>query len=51
MNGEIDFREALLKRVETLKGVRLSDLQRLILNIPYTPWGWKINPDSENAGV
>ena len=37
MNGEIDFREALLQRVETLKGVRLSDLQRLILNIPYTP--------------
>ena len=36
MNGEIDFREALLQRVETLKGVRLSDLQRLILNIPYT---------------
>ena len=34
---EIDFREALLQRVETLKGVRLSDLQRLILNIPYTP--------------
>ena len=37
MNGEIDFREALMQRVETLKGVRLSDLQRLILNIPYTP--------------
>ena len=37
MNGEIDFREALLQRVETLKGVRLSDLQRLILKIPYTP--------------
>ena len=37
MNGEIDFREALIQRVETLKGVRLSDLQRLILNIPYTP--------------
>ena len=37
MNGEINFREALLQRVETLKGVRLSDLQRLILHIPYTP--------------
>ena len=37
MNGELDFRESLIQRVETLKGVRMSDLQRLILNIPYTP--------------
>ena len=37
MLGEIEFREALLQRVETLNGVRRSDLQRLILNIPYTP--------------
>ena len=37
MNGEIDFREALTQRVRTLKGVRLSDLERLILNIPFTP--------------
>ena len=37
MNGELNFRESLIQRVETLKGVRMSDLQRLILNIPYTP--------------
>ena len=37
MNGEIQFDEALRQRVALLKGVRLSDLERLILNIPYTP--------------
>ena len=37
MNGEIRFDEALRQRVALLKGVRLSDLERLILNIPYTP--------------
>ena len=37
MNGEIQFDEALRQRVLLLKGVRLSDLERLILNIPYRP--------------
>ena len=37
MAGEIQFNEALQQRVSLLKGVRLSDLERLILNIPYTP--------------
>ena len=37
MNGEIQFDEALRQRVALLKGVRLSDLERLILNIPYRP--------------
>ncbi|MBC8258627.1 MAG: phosphoserine phosphatase SerB [SAR324 cluster bacterium] len=37
MEGEIDFKDALRQRVALLKGVRLSDLERLILNIPYTP--------------
>ena len=30
-----NFKEALIQRVQTLKGVRLSDLERLILNIPF----------------
>lgn len=37
MNGEIDFQESLRQRVALLKGVRMSDLERIILNIPYTP--------------
>jgi phosphoserine phosphatase len=37
MNGEIQFDESLRQRVALLEGVRLSDLERLILNIPYTP--------------
>ena len=37
MDGELKFDEALRMRVALLKGVRLSDLERLILNIPYTP--------------
>ena len=37
MDGELQFDEALRMRVALLKGVRLSDLERLILNIPYTP--------------
>ena len=37
MNGKINFDDALRQRVALLKGVRLSDLERLILNIPYTP--------------
>ncbi|HBL56365.1 MAG TPA: phosphoserine phosphatase SerB, partial [Deltaproteobacteria bacterium] len=37
MDGKIQFNEALQQRVALLKGVRLSDLERLILNIPYTP--------------
>ena len=32
----MDFRESLAQRVATLKGMRLSDLERLILNMPYT---------------
>ncbi len=37
MNGKINFDDALRQRVALLKGVRLSDLERLILNIRYTP--------------
>ena len=37
MDGKINFDDALRQRVALLKGVRLSDLERLILNIPYTP--------------
>ena len=37
MNGEIQFDESLRQRVALLEGIRLSDLERLILNIPYTP--------------
>ena len=37
MDGEINFKEALRQVVALLEGVRLSDLERLILNISYTP--------------
>jgi len=37
MDGKINFDDSLRQRVALLKGVRLSDLERLILNIPYTP--------------
>ena len=37
MDGKIQFNESLQQRVALLKGVRVSDLARLILNIPYTP--------------
>ena len=37
MDGEINFKEDLLQRVALLEVVRLSDLERMILNIPYTP--------------
>ncbi len=37
MDRKINFDEALRQRVSLLKGVRLSDLERLILNISYTP--------------
>ena len=37
MDGKINFDDALRQRVALLKGVRLSDLERLILNIQYTP--------------
>lgn len=35
MYGEINFKEALRQRIVLLESVRLSDLERLILNIPY----------------
>ena len=37
MDVEINFTEALRQVVALLEGVRLSDLERLILNISYTP--------------
>ena len=37
LNQEIQFDEFLRQRVVLLNFVRLSDLERLILNIPYTP--------------
>ena len=37
MDGEINFKEALRQVVALLEGVRLSDLERLILNNSYTP--------------
>ena len=37
MDGEINFKEALRQVVALLEGVRLSDLERLILSISYTP--------------
>ena len=37
MDGEINFKKALRQVVAMLEGVRLSDLERLILNISYTP--------------
>ena len=37
MNGEIQFDEFLRQHLALLKGARLSDLGRLILNIPYLP--------------
>ena len=36
-DGEINFIEAIRKLVALLEGVRLSNLERLILNISYTP--------------
>ena len=37
MEGKINFDDALRQRGALLKGVRLSDLERLIFNISYTP--------------
>lgn len=37
MNGRLNFKEALARRVALLKKVRQSDLERLIYNMPYTP--------------
>jgi len=37
MRGKVEFKQALRKRVALLKGLPLSELEHLILNIPYTP--------------
>jgi phosphoserine phosphatase len=36
MNGEMDFKQSLIKRVELLKGLMVSDLSPLIDNLPLT---------------
>ncbi|MGK5093402.1 phosphoserine phosphatase SerB [Deltaproteobacteria bacterium TL4] len=37
MNGELDFEQALRRRVAMLKGVKVSDLTPILENLPYTP--------------
>ena len=37
MRGKVEFKQALRQRVALLKGLPLSELEHLILNIPYTP--------------
>ena len=37
MDGEINFKETLWQVVALLEGVRLCDLEGMILNISYTP--------------
>ena len=36
MDSEINFKEALRQVVALIEGVRVSDMERLILNITYT---------------
>ena len=36
MRGKVEFKQALRQRVALLKGLPLSELEHLILNIPYT---------------
>ena len=37
MRGKVEFKQAMRQRVALLKGLPLSELEHLILNIPYTP--------------
>ena len=37
MRGKVEFNQAMRQRVALLKGLPLSELEHLILNIPYTP--------------
>jgi len=37
MHGELNFEESLKERVAMLKGISINDVERVILNMPYTP--------------
>ena len=37
MNGEIDFTKSLLTRVSKLKGLKVSQLQKILDNLSYAP--------------
>ncbi len=37
MNGEIDFDESLRRRVSKLKGLKVSQMEEILNNLPFTP--------------
>lgn len=36
MNGEMDFNESLIQRVSQLKGLKVSQMEEILANLPYT---------------
>jgi phosphoserine phosphatase len=37
MNGELDFDESLRRRVSKLKGLKVTQMQKILENLPFTP--------------